>query len=112
MSGMFGDKWNRPYGEWDEKNPSIAIWGASLRGLTMDQVMFGLDAIANSGTKFVPTAPEFKEFCTGPPEHWEHARMLKHTLEFKSNQKRLAHQKINKEVGDKAIAEMKAKLGI
>jgi hypothetical protein len=99
MSGMFGEKWNRPYGEWEDSNPTINIWGAALRGLTMEQVLDGLDAVANSGATFVPTAPEFKEICLGPKEHWEHARLEASTREHNENMKRLTHNKINKEVG-------------
>lgn len=109
MAGMFGEKWTRPYGEWDEKNPSIGIWGASLRGLTEDEVTAGMDTIANSGAKFVPTAPEFKEFCLGPKEHWEHARMRVAQAGYDANQKRLEHKKINREVGKKHLDEMKRK---
>jgi hypothetical protein len=101
---MFGTKWTNPYGEWSDTNPTIAIWGAALRGLTMEQVLFGLDSVANSGTKFVPTAPEFKEFCTGPAEHWEHARMRKADEDYE--QLRLEHKKINKDVGREALKKL------
>jgi hypothetical protein len=106
MSGMFGSKWTNPYGEWSDDNPTIAIWGAALRGLTMEQVNLGLDSIANSGLKFVPVAPEFKEYCTGPKQHWEHARIDRATEEFDENQKRLEHCKVNREVGNKAISKI------
>jgi len=110
MAGMFGTKWTGPYGEWSDDNPTIAIWGAALRGITMDQVTFGLDAISNSGLEWPPAAPKFKEYCTGPKQHWEHAAIEKATEEFDENQKRLEHCKINKDVGEKAIKEIKKQL--
>ena len=103
---MFGEKWNRPYGEWDDKNPTIGIWGAALRGLTPEQIDTGLEAVSNSGGKFIPTAPEFKEFCTGPKEHWEHAQMRKAQREYVEGQKRLEHKKINKDVGRKHLSQI------
>ena len=103
MSGMFGTKWTNPYGEWNNENTTIGIWGAALRGLTMDQVSFGLDAISNSGVKFVPTAPEFKEFCVGKKREAFHIAIEQATKEFNANQKRLAHKTINKDVGQSHI---------
>ena len=103
MSGMYGEKWNRPYGEWDEKNPTIAIWGAALRGVTADQVDIGLKAVADSGSAFIPTAPEFKEFCVGKKQHHEHLAIDKATREHNENMKRITHNKINREVGKKHI---------
>lgn len=108
---MFGEKWNRPYGEWSDSNPTINIWGAALRGLSMEQVMVGLDAVSNSGEKFVPTAPEFKKLCVGEKQHHEHIAIQHATREFNENQKRLAHKPINKEVGREHIEQMKKTLG-
>ena len=99
MSGMFGTKWTNPYGEWSDTNPAIPIWGAALRGLTMEQVNFGLDAISNSGAVFVPVAPEFKEFCVGQKQHHEHLAIKKATREFNNNQKLIEHKPRTRSVG-------------
>jgi len=101
MSALFGTKWSNPYGEWNEENKTIPIWGAALRGLTSEQVEFGLNEISNSGSTYVPTAPEFKEYCIGPKEHCEHKRMR---LTEEQNKTNLLERK------DKALTRAEGKI--
>jgi hypothetical protein len=105
---MFGNQWTNSYGEWDEKNPSIAIWGAALKDISSDQFQNGLVALSNSGSTYNPTAPQFKKMCIGESAHPEHIRMTM----ANSNRKALPKPQITKEIGFAAFAEMKKNMRI
>jgi hypothetical protein len=106
MSGLFAHKWTSTYGEWDDDNSNIAIWGSALRGVTDKQFKHGLVTVSDSGEKWPPGAPEFKLLCRGHKEHPEHAKIRIATEEFDANQKRLSHETHTPEVGNKAIKEI------
>jgi len=96
MTGMFGGLWVNHFGEWDDGNTAIAIWGAALRGLSEDDIKKGLAAVSDAGASAfypVPTAPQFKELCRGPQEHPEHVRMSMADKYNKENRKRLRADK-------------------
>jgi hypothetical protein len=107
MAGLFGSKWTSTFGEWSETNPTIAIWGAALQGLTEEQLDIGFKAVSDSGADWQPAAPKFKALCLGPANHHEHLAIIKADREFKENQKLLASKTHNREIGLAAMKKIK-----
>jgi len=110
MLGMFGTRWSNQYGKWAEDNTAIPIWGATLRDITDEQLTKGLKEVSDSGSKYVPTAPEFKDMCLGPKDNWEQKAFKAQEKLHEDSQKRLEKLKAPEEVGKSAIQKMKENL--
>lgn len=63
MAEIFTD-WTHKHGESDE----LDVWRAGLKGITDEQLKFGVKQAADSGKSFSPNLPEFKDMCLGSLE--------------------------------------------
>ena len=71
----------------------------------------GLAEARRDESDFFPSIGKFINWCK-PKEHYEHRAMRAATREFNANQKRLSHNKVNKDVGNAAIQNLKKSLRI
>ncbi len=71
MASSFGHKWVSSFGA--EVDPD-EIWRATLAGLDFDALKNGMRRLAESGSEWPPSAPEFRAMCQ-PQKHWEHAQL-------------------------------------
>lgn len=63
MTRIFGHRWTSAYGEMDD-----STWKRGLRGLTPQQIGFGLTACIRRPAAWPPTLPEFRALCTPSAE--------------------------------------------
>lgn len=72
MGSMYGHKWVSSYGE--EVDPD-RVWAATLYNLDEAAIRKGMRACVDQRLEWPPSAPEFRDLCIGPVEHWEHKRV-------------------------------------
>ena len=71
MGSMFGHKWVSSFGR--DVDPD-RVWASCLKGISKDQIKFGLNQCALTGREWPPSAPEFRLMCLDSPD-WEHKRI-------------------------------------
>ena len=67
MTEMYGHKWLKSFGEQDQ-----GTWLRVLGNVTVEQMRRGIEIIANSGSEWPPSLPEFKAMCLGMGNHKVH----------------------------------------
>ena len=55
---IYGHKWTSSFGTTPNNS-----WIAGLSGMTVSDVMFGINAVINSGSDWPPSLPEFISMC-------------------------------------------------
>lgn len=69
MTGLFGARWRRAYGDattaTGELTEAAAMWGAGIRGLTPRQLRAGLERLVKAGGEWPPALPEFLALVRG-----------------------------------------------
>lgn len=60
MAQVYGNLWIKNYGVVAGDNQA---WMAGLTGLSMNQILQGLEKVATNGKTFPPTLPEFIGYC-------------------------------------------------
>lgn len=60
MTRLYGHRWTSSFS--DEIDPGN-VWAAALRGLTMDSIKAGLNALVDSEYDWPPSAIEFRKLC-------------------------------------------------
>lgn len=60
MTGIYGHTWTSTYND-----EAMKIWGATFtrRGLTREDLRYGISKAINQGNQFPPNLPEFLELC-------------------------------------------------
>lgn len=76
---------------------------------TEEMINVGLAHARKDPSDFLPSVGKFVTWCK-PQHHHEHLAIEMATREHNANMKRLSHNKINKDVGNKAMLELRAKL--
>jgi hypothetical protein len=71
MGSMFGHKWVSSFGP--EVDPD-RVWASCLKGISKDQIKFGLNRCALTSREWPPSAPEFRGMCLDEQD-WEHKRI-------------------------------------
>ncbi len=92
MGSMYGHKWVSSYGE--EVDPD-KVWAACLRGISPEQIKFGLNQCAVLGLEWPPSAPEFRALCcddAGKEQRIFDARARETAEYLKSEQLRITDQ--------------------
>lgn len=62
MAGMFGAIWKNNYGPAPDKT-----WTNGLIGFSVETIIYASKMVEESGKKFPPSFPEFKELCQRAP---------------------------------------------
>jgi hypothetical protein len=70
MSEQYGHKLTSAFGD-----TPPATWIETLDGLTHVQWLRGIRKLKDTTEAWPPSAPEFKGWCTGEDESWEHRRL-------------------------------------
>lgn len=80
MASMYGHRWTSAFG--DEVDPD-RVWQSTLKEITVDQIKHGMNRVAQSGSAWPPSAPEFRDMCTDADlkrkGSWEHDRIREAT---------------------------------
>jgi len=85
MGSMFGHKWVSSFGR--DVDPD-RVWASCLKGISKDQIKFGLNQCALAGREWPPSAPEFRLMCLDSPD-WEHKRIAQAEQEWQQTRKDL-----------------------
>jgi len=64
FSASFANKFTQYYGETPDP---FGEWAETLKGVTDEQILNGIEKIRLSGRAWPPAAPEFREICTTMP---------------------------------------------
>lgn len=110
MSSMYGHKWVSSFG--DEVDPD-KVWASCLKGISRDQIKFGLNQCATSGREWPPSAPEFRLMCLDSPD-WEHKRIAAADEDWKkTREEMLALEDVTRkerirEAKEREMAKMKS----
>lgn len=110
MSSMYGHKWVSSYG--DQVDPD-KVWAACLKGISREQINYGLNQCAIRGLEWPPSAPEFRAMCTDDEaREWRafRARAAETDKMLADNRLRLSDQGA-KDRAKKARDEAMGKLG-
>ena len=72
MTGIYGEKWPRAYGESPQDDDGALTatgkaWGTGLAGIDMAGIGRALEACMVSASPWVPTLPEFRALCFSIP---------------------------------------------
>lgn len=59
MTKIYGHRWTAGFGESDD-----GTWAKGLRGMSPEQIAFGLSRCVERGDSWPPTLPEFRALCT------------------------------------------------
>lgn len=62
MTEMYGHRWTASFGVSADQSHA---WAATLGGLTGQQIADGLAALVTRGDEWPPSAPDFRNLCTG-----------------------------------------------
>lgn len=101
LAGRYGHKLTSAFG--DTPPPE---WYQNLEGLTPEQWKRGIEKLNDSTEAWPPSAPEFKGWCLGDTQGWEHSR-----IEAANRDKVLAlPEKTSDEIRAAGIAMMKEAL--
>ena len=99
MASMFGPKWTSSYGDIPDPDK---VWQASLRDVSWEQMMEGMNRITQKGLEWPPGAPQFRKICLGQDEHWAH-KVHNATVERQRGQRQI-EQKRDPELIAKGIS--------
>lgn len=75
MARLYGHKWTSNFG--DQVDPGN-VWAACLRGISADQIRFGMSELVRLECEWPPSGPEFRGMCSGESDtSWEHRNQAK-----------------------------------